>query len=156
MIHYLSKIYFKIFFCQFFEYGIFILISALKLFNSKKNLPCVFERLTFEWRKKEYFRVEWSSPCHGNQQEFRYTCIRSDTLFRRKSPRRCVSSAICGCSESGCSEESQWSSWPVASGSGMWRHSSRPDFPSGTRWAIWACSCRSKGFVPGVWSLTRK
>jgi len=107
LIHYLSKIYFEIVFCQSFEYGIFILISALKLFNSKKNLPCVFERLTFEWRKKEYFRVEWSSPCHGNQQEFRYTCIRSDTLFRRKSPRRCVSSAICGCSGSGCSEESQ-------------------------------------------------
>ena len=39
MIYYLSKIYLKNFFCQFFEYGIFILISAPKLFNSKKNLP---------------------------------------------------------------------------------------------------------------------
>ena len=43
LIYYLSKIYFKIFFCQIFEYGIFILISALKLFNSKKNLPYIVD-----------------------------------------------------------------------------------------------------------------
>jgi len=38
---FIIPLYFKKFFCHFFEYGIFILIWALKLFKSKKNLPNV-------------------------------------------------------------------------------------------------------------------
>jgi len=48
LIYYLFKVYFKIFFCQFFGYGIFIFSSDLKLFNSKKSLPYYSQAIIFQ------------------------------------------------------------------------------------------------------------
>ena len=69
-IYYFSKIYFKIFCCQFFEYKIFICISALKSFGSSKSLP---PQNAHHWQKTLFSLTQgttrlWSSHSPARTQ----------------------------------------------------------------------------------------